>query len=60
MLDEIKTCPVANGFINVMIPVENANRTFIKSQAVGIELSEAITKELAELAEQYGLKHPFM
>lgn len=59
MFDEIKACPPAPGFSEVMIPGEIE---YIASQAKmkeGLDLSEPIVKELKGLAEQYGVKHPF-
>lgn len=59
MFDELKACPPAPGFSEVMIPGENAYRAFQSCKNEGIELSETIVKELIGLAEQYGLESPF-
>ncbi len=59
MFDEIKQCPPAPGFSNVLIPGELEQDFYTKNASEGLELSNQIVEELMGLAEQYGLQHPF-
>jgi LDH2 family malate/lactate/ureidoglycolate dehydrogenase len=59
MFDEIKQCPPAPGFSNVLIPGELEQAFYTKNASEGIELSSQIVEELIGLAGQYGLQHPF-
>jgi LDH2 family malate/lactate/ureidoglycolate dehydrogenase len=59
MFDVIKACPPAVGFSEVMIPGEIEYNATQKREEEGLELSDAIIKELIGVAEQYGVKHPF-
>ena len=56
---KIKECPPAAGFQEVMLPGEIEARNAQKRQAEGLELSDVIVAELRQLAEHYGVPHPF-
>ena len=53
MYEEIKSSPAAPGFSEIMIPGEIEYRMEQKNMLEGIDISEAILKELAELSEKY-------
>ncbi len=59
MFDEIKACPPAPGFQEVMIPGEIEDNLRKENEKNGIELSEKIVQELVGLAEKYHISHPF-
>ncbi|SFO95120.1 Ldh family oxidoreductase [Salibacterium halotolerans] len=58
MLSEIKSSPLAEGFEEILYPGERRARSYEKSRAVGIPLTENIERELQNLASTYGLSFP--
>ncbi|MGE4283319.1 MAG: Ldh family oxidoreductase [Clostridia bacterium] len=59
MFDEIKACPPAPGFNEVMIPGEIEDNLRKQNEEKGIELSDKIVQELIGLAAKYNISHPF-
>jgi len=59
ILDDIKSCPPAPGFLEVFIPGEIEHRSTTKKLAEGIELGEGVVTELKSLGEEYRVIWPF-
>lgn len=59
ILDEFKACPPAKGTKSVIIPGEPENRRAEISREQGIELSDAVVKELYSVGKTYGVKAAF-
>ena len=55
---DIKACPPAAGFHEVMIPGEIAARKCEASRISGVELPDAVVEEMQEIARQYGISFP--
>ena len=59
MLDDFKACPTAPGVEEVMVPGEIEANKFKKNLAEGIELSEAVVRDLIETGARYGVTPEF-
>ena len=59
MLDEFKACPPAAGVDRVYIPGEIEAGKERASEALGIEISDAVAEELREVGKVYGVEFPF-
>ncbi|MCG8477738.1 MAG: Ldh family oxidoreductase [Spirochaetales bacterium] len=55
----IKSCAPAPNFDEVMIPGEIEHRSTLARTRDGLDLPEPVVRELSEVAERYGIDHPF-
>ncbi len=58
LFDDMKATPPAAGFREVMIPGEPEYRKMLESREKGIELSDAVFREMEEIGVRYGVALP--
>jgi len=55
LIDEIKACPTADGFDEILMPGEPEHRRMLQRRATGIPLDEATCKSLEAIGETVGV-----
>ena len=58
LIDNVKSCPLAEGFTEVLIPGELEDREAAKRKRDGIPIEDTTWKELIKLAEELDIKPP--